>query len=161
MTAPNPRLQFAEQLQALRIRLGNQVPTEKWTDLWKAQHDRAFMVAGAAKADLLADLAGAVEGAIAGGQSIEWFRKQFDAIVDKHGWAYTGERNWRTRVIYQTNMATSYAAGRLAQLRDPELRRLKHKKKNHHNNNKQQPHPLHVSWNGLTLPADHPWFSTH
>src|SRR3569832_722287 len=82
MTTPNPRLQFAEQLQSLRIRLGNQVPTEKWTALWKAQHDRAFMVAGAAKADLLADLAGAVEGAIAGGQSIEWFRKQFDAIVE-------------------------------------------------------------------------------
>src|SRR3569832_1138972 len=139
MTTPNPRLQFAEQLQSLRIRRGNQVPTEKWTDLWKAQHVRAFMVAGAAKADLLADLAGAVEGAIAGGQSIEWFRKQFDAIVDKHGWAYAGERNRRIRVFYQTNFATSYAAGRLAQLRDPELRHHKPKKKNHHNDNELHP----------------------
>src|SRR3569832_2416467 len=125
MTTPNPRLQFAEQLQSLRIRLGYQVPTEKWTDLWKAQHDRAFMVAGAAKADLLADLAGAVEGAIAGGQSIEWFRKQFAAIVDKHGWAYTGERNWRTRVIYQTKKATNYTTERQAQQREPEHRRHK------------------------------------
>ena len=161
MTAPNPRLQFAEQLQALRIRLGNQVPTEKWTDLWKAQHDRAFMVAGAAKADLLADLAGAVQGAIAGGQSIEWFRKQFDSIVEQHGWAYTGERNWRTRVIYQTNMSTSYAAGRLAQLRDPELRALKPYWMYHHNDSVLHPRPLHVSWSGLTLPADHPWFQAH
>ena len=161
MSAANPRLQFEEQLQSLRIRLGNQVPTEKWTDLWKAQHDRAFMVAGAAKADLLADLAGAVQGAIAGGQSIEWFRSQFDDIVAKHGWAYTGERNWRTRVIYQTNMATSYAAGRLAQLRDPELRRLKPYWMYNHNDSVLHPRPLHVSWNGLTLPADHPWFKTH
>src|SRR3569832_518189 len=132
MTTPNPRLQFAEQLQSLRIRLGNQVPTEKWTDLWKAQHDSAFMVAGAAKADLLADLAGAVEGAIAGGQTIEWFRKQFDDIVDMHGWAYTGERNWLTRVIYQTIYSTCYAAGRLAQLRDPEHHHHKPKRMYHH-----------------------------
>lgn len=161
MSTANPRLQFAEQLQSLRIRLGNQVPTEKWTDLWKGQHDRAFMVAGAAKADLLADLAGAVEGAIAGGQSIEWFRQQFDTIVDKHGWSHTGERNWRTRVIYQTNMSTSYAAGRLAQLRDPELRQLKPYWMYQHNDSVLHPRPLHVSWDGLTLPADHPWFKTH
>lgn len=161
MSTPNPRLQFEEQLQSLRIRLGNQVPTERWTDLWHAQHDRAFMVAGAAKADLLADLAGAVEGAIAGGQSIEWFRQQFDEIVAKHGWAHTGERNWRTRVIYQTNMSTSYAAGRLAQLRDPELRRLKPYWMYNHNDSVLHPRPLHVAWDGLTLPADHPWFRTH
>lgn len=157
----NARQNFEEQLRALRLRLANLVPTQRWDDLWQAQHDRAFMVAGAAKADLLADLAGAVEAAIAGGQSIEWFRSRFDEVVARHGWAYTGERNWRTRVIYRTNMATSYAAGRLAQLRDPDLQRLKPYWMYQHNDSVLHPRPLHVSWDGLTLPADDPWFQTH
>lgn len=155
------RLPFAEQIAFFRNKLGNLVPTQRWTDVWKAQHDRAFMVAGAAKADLLADLAAAVDGAIADGQSIGWFRQQFDEIVAKHGWAYEGERNWRTRVIYQTNMSTSYAAGRLAQLRDPALQQLKPYWMYKHSDGELYPRPLHLSWNGLTLPADDPWFETH
>ncbi len=152
---------FGEQIRFFRGKLGNLVPTQRWTDVWKAQHDRAFMVAGAAKADLLADFAAAVDGAIADGQSIGWFREQFDTIVAKHGWAYEGERNWRTRVIYQTNISTSYAAGRLAQLRDPELQQLKPYWMYKHNDSVLYPRPLHVSWDGLTLPADDPWFRVH
>lgn len=155
------RLPFAEQIAFFRAKLGNLVPTEKWTDLWKAQHDRAFMVAGAQKADLLADLFWSVERAISDGQGIGDFRKAFDAIVDEHGWAYRGERNWRTRVIYQTNMSTSYAAGRLAQLRDPDLQKLKPFWMYKHSDSVLHPRPLHVNWDGLTLPADDPWFLTH
>ena len=47
------RRPFAEQVAFFRGKLGNLVPTATWRDLWKSQHDRAFMVAGAAKADLL------------------------------------------------------------------------------------------------------------
>lgn len=155
------RLPFAEQIAFFRAKLGNLVPTQTWTDVWKAQHDRAFMVAGAQKADLLADFFWAVERAISEGQGIGEFRKSFDAIVDEHGWAYRGERNWRTRVIYQTNISTSYAAGRLAQLRDPDLRKLKPFWMYKHSDSVLHPRPLHVSWDGLTLPADDPWFKTH
>jgi len=108
---------FSEQVAFFLAKLGNLVPTEAWDDLWKAEHDQAFMVAGATKAELLADLFGEVLAAIQNGEGIEAFRANFDQIVAKHGWSYTGERNWRTRVIYQTNVSTSYAAGRLAQLK--------------------------------------------
>lgn len=155
------RLPFAEQIAFFRAKLANLLPTQTWTDVWKAQHDRAFMVAGAAKADLLADLARAVEAAIVQGTGIGEFRKQFDAAVDQAGWAYRGERNWRTRVIYRTNLSTSYAAGRLAQLRDPDLQRLKPYWMYKHSDSVLTPRPLHVSWDGLTLPADHPWFRKH
>lgn len=155
------RLPFAEQIKFFRGKLGNLVPTQIWTDMWKAQHDRAFMVAGAAKADLLSDFFWAVERAISEGTGIGDFRKAFDAIVEEHGWAYRGERNWRTRVIYQTNISTSYAAGRLAQLRDPDLRKLKPFWMYKHSDSVMHPRPLHVSWDGLTLPADDPWFKTH
>lgn len=52
-------LPFAEQIAFFRRKLN--VPTERWDDLWQAAHDRAFVVAGAAKADLLEDLRGAVD----------------------------------------------------------------------------------------------------
>lgn len=155
------QLPFAEQIAFFRGKLGNLIPTAVWTDVWKSQHDRAFMVAGAQKADLLADLAGVVERSIADGKSIDWFRKQFDQIVQDHGWDYTGERNWRTRTIYRTNMSTSYNAGRLALLRDPELQQLAPYWMYRHNDSVANPRPLHQSWDGITLPADHEWFTTH
>ncbi|MDA8258331.1 MAG: phage minor head protein [Betaproteobacteria bacterium] len=148
---------FAEQVAFFRGKLGNLIPTEKWTDVWKSAHDTGFMVAGAAKAELLADFAVAVDRAISEGKSIQAFRKDFDAIVDKHGWSYRGEYNWRTRTIYRTNMATSYAAGRLAQLNDGGFTHWMYR----HSDSVVSPRPLHVSWNKLALPADDPWWNSH
>jgi len=146
---------FFEQLAFFKAKLKNLVPTAHWDDLEKSQHDRAFMVAGAAKADLLQDFVKTVDKAIEDGKSIEWFRKNFDAIVDQHGWAYTGERNWRTRVIYTTNLQTSYAAGRYAQLSDPKLLTLKPLWQYKHNDSVLYPRPEHVAWHNITLPPDH------
>jgi len=149
------RLPFAEQIAFFlgKTNLG----TRRWTDIMKNAHDQSFVVAGAMKMDLLADLRAAVDGAIAEGKSIDWFRTQFDAAVEKAGWAYRGERNWRTRVIYQTNLSTSYAAGRLDQLRASRLPMWMYK----HSESVVHPRPLHVSWDGITLPSDHPWWQTH
>jgi hypothetical protein len=78
---------------------------------------------------------------------------------DWHGW--TGEataagRAWRTRIIYQTNLATSYAAGRLAQLREAGFRYWVYR-----HSGAEHPRLQHLAWNGLTLPADHPFWQTH
>ena len=156
------RRPFAEQVAFFRGKLGNLVPTARWDDIWKSAHDRAFMVAGAAKADLLADLAAAVDKAIAEGETLDAFRKRFAAIVQKHGWhGWTGEeteagRAWRTRIIYQTNLATSYAAGRLAQLKDAGFRYWVYR-----HSGSEHPRLQHLAWDGLTLPADHPFWQTH
>ncbi|WP_438438896.1 PBECR2 nuclease fold domain-containing protein [Hydrogenophilus thermoluteolus] len=156
------RQPFAEQAAFFRGKLGNLVPTAKWDDLWKSQHDRAFMVAGAAKADLLADLAEAVDEAIADGDTLDKFRQRFGEIVQKHGWhGWTGEdskagRAWRTRIIYQTNLATSYAAGRLAQLRQAGFKYWVYK-----HSGAEHPRLQHKAWHGLTLPADHPFWQAH
>lgn len=147
---------FAEQVAFFRSKLGNLVPTQAWDDLSKSEHDRAFMVAGAAKADLLADLAAAVDRGITEGVGIGEFRKDFAEIVKKHGWDFNGEFNWRTRVILRTNAATSYAAGRLAQLREAGFSHWMYK-----HGGSADPRPQHLAWDGLVLPADHPFWSTH
>jgi uncharacterized protein with gpF-like domain len=154
---------FREQVAAFRARLGNLVPTAAWDDLWQEAHDRAFMVAGATKADLLADLAQAVDRAISDGVGIEAFRQDFRKIVEKHGWhGWTGEGTkageaWRTRVIYRTNARTSYAAGRFAQLTEGGFKYWVYL-----HGGSLEPRELHLHvFDGLVLPPDHPFWLTH
>ncbi|WP_194094811.1 phage head morphogenesis protein [Marivivens aquimaris] len=156
------RQPFAEQIAAFELRRTNLIPTKAWDDLKGAQHDRAFVVAGAMKADLLDDLARAVTRSIADGQSLEAFRKDFYNIVEDRGWhGWTGEGTkageaWRTRVIYRTNAKTSYAAGRLAQLRAAGYPFLIYR-----HGDSLNPRPEHLAWDGLVLPADHPFWEKH
>jgi len=81
---------FQSQVDFFRRKLN--VGTRGWTDIWQGQHDRAFMVAGAMKTDLVEDLHRAVDKAIAQGTTLDAFRKDFDAIVQKYGWGYNGGR---------------------------------------------------------------------
>lgn len=154
---------FAEQVAFFRNKLGNLVPTAKWDDLQKAQHDTAFMVAGAQKADLLADLAASIDKAISQGTGLDAWRKDFNAAVAKHDWhGWTGEstqagRAWRTRVTYQTNMQTSYAAGRFAQLQEGGFDYWVY----HHSDGVKVPRQQHLAWDGLALPANDPFWQTH
>ncbi|WP_457650944.1 phage head morphogenesis protein [Profundibacter sp.] len=156
------RKPFTEQVAAFRLRLGNLVPTSAWDDLQHSAHDRGFMVAGAMKADLLADLGAAVDRAIAEGTGIEAFRADFRDIVTRHGWhGWTGEGTakgeaWRTKVIYRTNMATSMAAGRWAQLVDGKFKYLIYQ-----HSGAAHPRLDHLSWDKLVLPFDHEFWKTH
>lgn len=153
------RQPFPEQVAAFRLRLGNLVPTARWDDLWQAQHDRAFMVAGAVKADLLADLGRAVDRAISDGTGLDAFRRDFRAIVGRHGWhGWTGEGSvageaWRTRVIYRTNLRTSYMAGRRAQLVEGNFKYWVYL-----HSGAEHPRLQHLVWNGIALPPDHPFW---
>ncbi len=159
------KLPFQEQIDFFKQKLN--LPTEHYDDILQAAHDRAFVVAGATKADLLNDLRKAVDKAISEGKTIDWFRKEFDAIVQKHGWeGWTGSdtkagRDWRTRVIYKTNLSASYAAGRYAQLTDPDLLKSRPYWKYIHNDTVMHPRELHLAWSGMVLRYDDPWWQTH
>lgn len=117
------------------------------------------MVAGAAHADLVEDLRGAVDRAIADGATLETFRAEFDEIVSRHGWSYKGGRNWRTNVIYGTNLRTSYAAGRYQQMKDIAERRPYWRYR--HSDASERPRHEHVQWDGLVLRHDDPWWQSH
>ena len=158
-------LGFQEQIDFFRRKTN--LGTQTWTDIWEAQHDRAFVVAGAMKADLLNEIRQSVDKAIATGTTLETFRKEFRDTTDRLGWpgkagqGTTGGFNWRTKVIYETNLRTSYAAGREAQLADPGLQKLLPFRRYVHNDSVLNPRPQHLAWTGLTLPHDHPFWQTH
>ncbi|MFV0678996.1 PBECR2 nuclease fold domain-containing protein [Ottowia sp.] len=146
-------LPFAEQIAFFRRKLD--LPTEAWTDIWAQEHDWAFVVAGANRNDIVADFRAAVERAISEGASLEQFRKDFDAIVAKHGWDYNGGRDWRSRVIYETNLNTSYAAGRYEQLQAAPYWQYVHA------DWVANPRHDHLAWDGLVLARGDPWWAAH
>ncbi|MDR3053997.1 MAG: phage head morphogenesis protein [Zoogloeaceae bacterium] len=172
-TANNPakiipgsfNLPFAEQIEFFRQKVN--LPTAKWDDIRHADHDRSFVVAGAMKADILADLLTAVDKSIAKGTGLEAFRKDFWKTVNEKGWhGWTGEGTksgeaWRTKVIWETNLRTSYMAGRHAQLTDPDLLKIAPYWRYIHSESVLHPRPEHLAWDGLTLPHDHPFWQTH
>lgn len=150
---------FDEQVDFFKNKIN--LPSRYYDDILKDAHDRAFIVAGATKADLIDDLRSAVDKAVMEGGTLSQFQKDFDSIVAKHGWDYNGDRDWRTKVIYKTNISASYAAGRWQQLNDPDLLSVRPYWQYHHKDGQNYPRPLHVSWSGIVLKHDNPWFATH
>lgn len=156
---------FQEQIDFFLKKLA--LPSERWDDIMKAAHDRAFIVAGAAQADLVNDLYNAMARRVQDGAGLQAFRKDFNDIVLKNGWTgWTGEGSaagqaWRTRIIYQTNMSTSYAAGRYQQLKNPDLLSIRPYWKYVHADGVAHPRPLHLAWNGLVLRHDDEFWDTH
>lgn len=149
---------FDKAVEYFRQKLN--IPTSRWDDLWKEQHAKGFMVAGAMKAEMLTDFREAIDAAIAKGESLQDFRNRFDDIVDKYGWNYTGSRNWRTKVIYNTNLRTAYMSGRYKQMKDPDVTALRPYWQYRHGNSRN-PRLQHLAWHGMVLRHDDPWWDTH
>jgi uncharacterized protein with gpF-like domain len=156
-------LPFLEAIEFFRNKLN--LPTQRWDDLLGAAHDRAFVVAGAMQADLLMDLRAAVDKAIAEGTTLETFRKDFKRIVAERGWTgWTGEgtkggRAWRTRVIYETNVFSSYSAGRYRQMKEVAASRPYWRYR--HSDASVVPRAEHVAWDGVILRHDDPFWAAH
>lgn len=146
-------LPFAEQIAFFKRKLN--LPTQSWADIYQHEHDWAFVVAGANRDAIVADFRAAVEKAITEGMTLAQFRKDFDAIVAQHGWDYNGGRDWRSRVIYETNLNTSYAAGRWQQLQAAPYWQYQHADWVTH------PRPQHQAWDGLVLSKDDVFWQTH
>ncbi|QIW15845.1 phage head morphogenesis protein [Pasteurellaceae bacterium RH1A] len=147
---------FEEQAKYFEKKLN--LKTNSYLDVLGQEHDYFFMVAGANRNEVLLAFREAVDAAIHKGETLEAFRKRFDEIVDKTGWQYQGGRNWRTRIIYDTNVYGAYNRGRLTQ--HLELAEDMPYWEYQHNDN-AHPRPLHQSWDGLVLRYDDLWWKYH
>ncbi|MDR5655240.1 PBECR2 nuclease fold domain-containing protein [Ruixingdingia sedimenti] len=154
------RQEFREQIDFLTQKRVK--PTEAWTDAMRGDHDRAFVVAGATDLAMLNEFHTAVIEA-ARTYDTAAFARDFDRIVEKYGWSYNGGREWRIRTIVETNIRTSYAAGRLKQMRDPDMVRLRPYWQYIHADSRVplNPRPQHVAWDGMILRWDDPWWDIY
>jgi SPP1 gp7 family putative phage head morphogenesis protein len=151
-TATAAKLPFKEAIAHTKQKTAVARPT--YYDLPGEVHDRAFMVAGLAKEDVLADLKAAVGRAIAEGKTVREFQKEFDQII-KDRWDPKGGSAWRARVILETNMRTAYAAGRYKQLDDMVDT---HPYWQYRHGASMKPRADHLAMDGVVLRADDPWW---
>ena len=147
-------LPFREQIEHFRQKVN--MPAADWVTLFEGQHARAFTIAGATKEALLLDFRAAVDKVIAEGVTLETFRKDFDRLVERHGWEYNGGRNWRSRVTYDTNLTGSYQAGRYQQLM--QVRQTRPWWRYRHDNSVEHPRLQHVAWDGMILHWSDPFW---
>ena len=96
--------------------------------------------------------------AISEGQSIGAFQKAFKEIVARHGWETHRPGVLALSRHFETNLRQSYNAGR-----DDQIERIKHKRPlpSIVTATPSIPGELHLKWNNLVLPVDHPWWETH
>ena len=151
------RVPFAEQINFFKNKLN--LPTERYLDLDGSEHDYAFVVAGANRNDILADFRAAIDKAINSGTTLTEFRRDFDDIVAKFGWDYNGGRSWRSRIIYDTNLYSSFGAGRHEQHQN--MKAFRPYWQYVHRDGQKNPRPKHLSWDDLVLPSDDPFWQSH
>lgn len=144
---------FEQQVRYFEKKLN--LPTNSYLDVLGEEHDYFFMVAGANRNEVLLAFREAVDDAIANGETLEGFRKRFDEIVARTGWDYKGGRNWRTRIIYDTNVYAAYNRGRLQQHLD--LADVMPYWEYHHHDN-AHPRQEHIDLDGTILPASDPFW---
>ncbi len=147
-------------------------PTVRWSEMMHEEHSRAFTVAKIAKLDLLAAVQKSLDKVIRDGGTFETWKANILPELKRAGWwgevsdpALTGTdqpiivNDRRLRTIYRTNIRMSIAAGRWRRFQAqkelfPYLRyRSDHPRKH--------PRPDHLSWHGIILPVDHPWWQEH
>lgn len=129
------------------------IPSRQWTDLLGPVHAKSFTVAGASTLSIVEDFYNSIRALIETGGTLNDFRKDFDNIVDKHGWSYKGKRGWRTKVIFYNNKNAAFMAGKWEQMwRMKALRPYL----TYMTVGDERVRYSHAKWHKVTLPIDHP-----
>lgn len=164
-TLEGAQLRFPEAEDFFRQKVN--LPTRRWDDLRHGAHVRGFSVAGMTKDDMLADVRAALDRQQREGVGFQAFKDAFNDLVDRTGWEFNAvgsteaeRRDWRARIIFNTNMRVSYMAGRFKQLTDPDVLKYRPFWRYRHNDSRH-PRPLHVSWDGMVFAATDPWWHVH
>ncbi|MCP9222760.1 phage minor head protein [Erythrobacter sp. LQ02-29] len=147
-------------------------PSVRWHEMMHEDHATAFTVAKIARLDLLRSIRASLDTVIRNGGTFESWKANLLPELKKSGWwgsvadpdltgttetIIVNER--RLQTIFNTNLRMSEAAGAWAKIqrekdRFPYLRYLSHHWRRH-------PRQDHLSWHGLILPVDHPWWQAH
>ena len=160
--------------EAIAYAQGRELAAETFSayDLWRDEHSRAFTVSRLARADLLEALQESQKKSVAGDLTRRDWIKSTERLLKDAGWWGTNEvtdprtgevlktrfNHARLQLIFDTNVRQAQAAGQWQRL----LRNQRtHPYARYVSMDDDRVRPLHRSWHNVTLPLDHPWWSTH
>jgi len=106
-------IRFSEAIEALRRQL--EMGSEEWLSIVEEENAAATKTAGEVLGAVTADLLAAVLEAMETGGTIADFRRDYDRIVEEHGWSYKGDAGWHSQLIYRMHTSRAYSAGRWEQ----------------------------------------------
>ena len=139
--------------------------TWDWHEMLGAAHDKAFTVAKVMNQDILDDIRAMVQKALDEGISQHQFDKELMPILQAKGWwgkintengvAQLGSPR-RLKIIYQTNLATSYSAGRKEAFLENAVDRPYWQYVAVHD---AQTRPSHLALDGKVFPYDDPFWT--
>lgn len=144
-----------------------------WQDMPAQEHAAAFTVAKAMQMDVLKDIRGAVDRALAEGTTFPDFRRTLGPLLQDKGWwgkremvdPVTGETvnaqlgsDARLRKIFEVNLGTAYSEGQWERIQRnielfPYLQYLRSSSEN--------PRLSHAAFAGKVMRADDPWWQSH
>jgi hypothetical protein len=143
------------------------IPTDKWDDLKHGEHSHGFTVAHSAGADILDGIQGLLKKAQEQGEAFGTFRAGMLKLMEEKGW-YGGNGhtkddtkyiNWRIKIIFNTNMRTSYSAARYrSQLEAADLRPIWVYKSMLTGENRRQEH---IALHNKAFRFDDPFWNTY
>lgn len=144
-----------------------------YRDVWQQEHQAAFTVAKAMQLDLLTEIRGYVDAALADGTTLADFQKALTPRLQARGWwgkqemtdPATGDSALvqlgsprRLEVIFDTNLATAYSEGQWERIeRNKELFPFLEYVRSASVN----PRHTHLAYAGLVLPVNDPFWASH
>ncbi|MCY1289977.1 Phage Mu protein F like protein [compost metagenome] len=144
-----------------------------YRDVWQAQHQAAFTVAKVMQLDLLQDIRGEVDRALAEGTTWREFQQRLMPTLQAKGWwgrqmredPVTGETRdvqlgspRRLKTIYDTNLRTAHSEGQWQRIQE---RKDSFPFLQYDGANSEHPRLQHRAWDGLVLPVDDPFWQNH
>lgn len=144
-----------------------------YRDVWQQEHQAGFTVAKAMQVDLLTDIRGFVDAALADGTTLATFQKELMPRLQARGWwgkqemvdpedgqpklVQLGSPS-RLELIYDTNLATAYSEGQWERIqRNKELFPFLEYVRSASVN----PRHTHLAYAGLVLRADDAFWQSH
>lgn len=144
------RLSFPEAIAALKSKIP--LPSTSWKTYEGQLQDVVFSVAEISKVSLLSDIQALIIKQLETGVTVEGFKKNFSTLIDKSGWN-PANRGYRTELILQQNVRTSYSRGRWEQMRSPAIAKARPYWEWRHRDSRV-PRPHHLAQDGKVYPAD-------
>lgn len=147
-------------------------PGFSYEDVWLEEHARAFTVAKCMEMDLLKDIQDSIAAALEEGIPYDQWAKDIKQTMISKGWwgrqemvdPKTGQKKEvqlgsprRLETIFNVNMRSAYNVGAYQQTMESKA----HPYLMYRIGNSKKHREEHVSWDGLVLRKDDPWWDVH